>query len=379
VNIKFLIVSYAFHKANKSDFYSYAPYVREMNLWLKHVDKVRIVAPVLKEAIDPLEQAYIHKHIEFVEVPSINFTTPKKIFLSILSLPLVFFILFREMYWASHIHLRCPGNMGLLGAVAQIFFPGKAKTVKYANNWDWNSYQPVTYRIQQYLLSNTFLTRNTKVLVYGDWKEKSTNIYPFFTASYTNENKIPVELRTIENESQEIRLLFVGTLTANKRPFETIETLESLIAKGVRASLDLIGGGAQQSEIEEYVQSKGLQNIVRIHGKLSPDDVIDFFKSSHFLIFLSYSEGWPKVVAESMWWGCLPITTNVSCVSQMVGNMERGILIEPDPELVADKILVIIDNPVLYKNMCQAAMNWSREYTLERFEEEIVKLLKGEI
>lgn len=216
-------------------------------------------------------------------------------------------------------------------------------------------------------------------MVYGDWKEKSKNIYPFFTASYTNEKKVAVELRSVESESQEIKLLFVGTLTMNKRPLETIETLESLIAKGVRASLDMIGDGAQRAELEKYVQSKGLQNVVRFQGKQNQDDVIGFFRSAHFLVFLSQSEGWPKVVAEAMWWGCLPITTSVSCVSQMVGNMERGILIEPDPEIVADKIMDLIDNPVLYQKMCQSAMDWSREYTLERFENEIVKLLKGNV
>jgi glycosyltransferase involved in cell wall biosynthesis len=377
--MKFLIVSYAPHKVYNNGYYSYAPYVREMNLWLKHVDKVRVVAPVIHSPIDPLEQAYVHPHIQLVEVPSLNFMSAKSALKSFLHIPGILFILFREMYWASHIHLRCPGNMGLLGALVQMFYPAKPKTVKYANNWDRESSQALSYKIQQYLLTNTFLTRNTKVLVYGDWNEKSRNIHPFFTASYTNDKKLPVEIRDIANEAEEIRLLFVGTLTPNKRPFETIETLESLIAKGVRGSLDLIGDGFQREELEKYVAGKGLQNVVRFQGKQNPDDVIGFFRTAHFLVFLSHSEGWPKVVAESMWWGCLPLTTNVSCVGQMVGNKERGLLIEPDPEVVADQIMDLMEAPVLYHNMCQAAMDWSRKFTLERFEEEVVKLLKGKL
>jgi hypothetical protein len=47
-----------------------------------------------------------------------------------------------------------------------------------------NLKKPWSYQLQQWILSNTFLTRNMKVLVYGVWDGQSQNIYPF-TASYS--------------------------------------------------------------------------------------------------------------------------------------------------------------------------------------------------
>lgn len=371
-----MIVSAVIHKKVNGQYAGYTPYIREMNIWLKYVERVRVIAPVSSSTPDPLESFYNHPELQFIEVPALEFTGFKTALKSFLLLPLVLFRIFQGMVWASHIHLRCPANMGLLGAFVQMFFPFKPKTVKYANNWDWKSSQPLSYRVQQHILRNSFFSRKIKVLVYGDWKEKSPNIYPFFTASYTNEKNVPVPLRDIPSDNEELRLLFVGTLTANKRPLECIQTLENLNAKGVKVALDLIGDGAQTSELQKYVAARSLNGTVRFKGKQNPDDVIDFFQNSHFLVFLSQSEGWPKVVAESMWWGCLPVTTNVSCVSQMVGDMERGVLVDPDPETVADQIMALVDNPTRYKNMCRAAMDWSREYTLDRFEDEIVKLLR---
>lgn len=374
--MRFLVVSAAIHKNSDGKFGGYTPYVREMNLWLKHVDEVRVIAPLLDINMDPLESVYEHPNLQFIKVPALDFRTFRSALKSVMYLPIILFRLFQGMVWASHIHLRCPANLGLLGSLMQIFFPFKPKTVKYANNWDWNSSQPLSYRIQQHILRSRILTHKTKVLVYGNWNEKSKNIMPFFTASYTHENRTPVALRQVSSDMDEIRLLFVGTLTDNKRPFECIQTLENLKAKGINATLDLIGGGAQRDELKAYVNKQGISDIVRFHGKQNPDEVIEFFKTAHFLVFLSRSEGWPKVVAESMWWGCLPVTTNVSCVKQMVGNMERGILVNPDPETVSEQILDIIDKPAVYQRMCQAAMDWAREYTLERFESEIVKLLQ---
>jgi glycosyltransferase involved in cell wall biosynthesis len=374
--MRFLVVSPVIHKKNENCYGGYAPYVREMNIWFKYVDEVHIVAPLSKGKLDPLESLYIHPKLKFVKVPTLDFTSIKKALKSTFYLPIILFILFKEMIWASHIHLRCPSNMGLLGSLVQIFFPAKQKTVKYANNWDRNSSQSKTYRIQQKILINEFWAKNTKILVYGNWNEKSKNVIPFFTASYSESMRLPVEIRTVSKDS-EIRLLFVGTITPNKRPLVAVKTLETLRKQGFNIRLDVIGGGSQSDEIKEYITSEKLDDFVSVLGKKSPDEVIKYFKSSHFLVFLSMSEGWPKVVAESMWWGCLPVTTNVSCVKQMVDDGKRGVLVEPDPEIVADRISELIQNPELYTKMCKEAMEWARQYTFERFEEEIVKLIKN--
>jgi len=376
--MRFLIISPVIHKKSNNSFGGYAPYIREMNIWFKHVDEVRVIAPLSNEKMDPLESLYEHPKLNFIKIPELNFTSSGKALKSLFMCPIIFFRFFFGMIWADHIHLRCPSNMGLIGSITQIFFPRKQKTVKYANNWDPKSSQAKTYRIQQKILKSEFWTKKTKILVYGDWKEKSKNVLPFFTASYSESMRIPVDIRQISKES-EIRLLFVGTITPNKRPLVAVKTLEMLLEKGYKVTLNLIGGGSQTEEIKQYIDSKGLNNYVFILGKVNPTEVIEFFKTSLFLVFMSMSEGWPKVVAEAMWWGCLPITTNVSCVKQMTDDSNRGILIEPEPEIVTEAIETMINNPELYSKMCNNAMNWSRQYHFERFEQEIIKLLNSKL
>ncbi|MFT3739988.1 MAG: glycosyltransferase [Breznakibacter sp.] len=377
-NIRFLVVSYAWHKYDdQRNYYSYAPYVREMNLWLKHVDAVTIVAPLGHTKPDALDMAYRHPNLHFVKVPALNLQSFPAAMSTFVRLPLVVWVLFREMHRANHIHLRCPGNMGLVASFVQLFFPGKIKTVKYANNWDWNSTQPWTYRLQQRILRNEWLTHRTKVLVYGDWGEKSRHIVPFYTASYTNADKLPVSVRDI-SDKQPVRLVFVGTLTANKRPLVAVKTLKRLLDSGIDAQLTLIGGGNQEAMLRQAVEEMDVAHRVVFTGKISPGEVIGYFQKSHFLVFMSMSEGWPKVVAEAMWWGCVPVSTRVSCVHSMLGNGMRGVLVEPDAQLVAKAILDLITNDNAYRQMAMSGMEWAREYTLERFEEDVVKLLHDE-
>ena len=45
------------------------------------------------------------------------------------------------------------------------------------------------------------------------------------------------------------------------------------------------------------------------------------------MILPSKSEGWPKAIAEGMFFGCIPIATPVSCVPWMLADGSRGILV----------------------------------------------------
>lgn len=372
----FLIVSHALHKIDGNEIHSYSPYVREMNLWLKHVEKVTVVAPLEKGKPNALELAYEHPNIKLVPIPSIHFSSFKGFLLSSSFLPFIFWTIFREMWRSNHIHLRCPGNMGLIGCFVQMFYPWKKKTAKYAGNWDWKSRQPWSYRLQQLILRNRFLTHNMQVLVYGEWPDQTKNIKPFFTASYTEMDKLPVNLDLKAGQlAATIRLVFVGTLTPNKRPLFCLEVVKLLKSKGYRIKMEFCGDGPQREILETYVADNDLMDSVMFYGNLPSETVKQVLQKSHFLLFASQSEGWPKAVAEAMWWGCVPITTSVSCVPQMLGNGNRGTLVNLDVQEAASVVLQYLETPTLYFQHGLNGMNWSRQYTLERFDSEIIKLL----
>jgi len=370
--MKFLIISHVEHSQKDGKIYGYGPYVKEMNLWLKYVQEVRIVAPMRKGEPDPIDLSYEHEGIMFDKVPAFNLLSKVSKLKTAILLPYIFMKIVWAMFWADHIHLRCPGNMGLLGAVAQILFPWKIKTVKYAGNWDPNSKQPLSYRLQKKIISSTALSKNMKVLVYGKWPSQSGNIVEFFTATYHEHEKEEVQPRSLDGK---INLLFVGALSPGKRPMVAVEALHQLMQKGQKVHLDILGEGVERQALESYIDKNDLVDAITLHGNQNSDFVKEKFKSAHFMILMSKSEGWPKVVAEAMFWGCVPITTNVSCVNYMIGNGTRGTLVEPYGESVEKAISRYIGLPNVYYETSKEAMQWSRQYTLESFEKAIKGLL----
>ena len=368
----FAIITHVPHILEQNQYFAYAPYVREINVWAKYVDKLVIVAPISESKKTPIDINYEHKNVEFKIIKSFDVLSVKAIVKAIIRIPKISWQIFSAMQKADHIHLRCPGNIGLIGSMVQILFPNKTKTAKYAGNWDPKSKQPLTYRLQKWILSSSFLTRNMQVLVYGKWEGSSKNIKPFFTATYYEADKSPIIQRDFKGQ---ICFIFVGALVLGKRPLYAIRLVEMLYKKGYEVALELYGEGVERKNLEDYISKNNLDKIVSLKGNQTQETVKKAYELSHFAILPSESEGWPKAIAEGMFWGCVPVATKVSCVPFMLDYGERGVLIAMDLEKDVRQLETLLKDEILYKNRSQKASDWSRNYTLDVFEKEIKKLL----
>lgn len=379
--MRFLIISNAPIISINGKNAMYTPYLKEMILWSKYVDQIEFCCPVWKD-----DKKLLNKNIPddftkytITQLEEFNIKSIKSILKSFFSTVKNLFVLFNAIKRADHIHLRCPGNVGLLACIIQIFFPKKRKTAKYAGNWDPNSKQPWSYKLQKWILNNTFLTKNMQVLVYGEWEGMSKNIKPFFTATYSEEeaiyaNSLPDKYLPTQ-VVYPIRFMYVGTLSLGKRPLYALQLFQDILKQMPNCTLDVYGEGIMRTEVEVFITENRLQNKVILHGNQTKEIVEKAYQNNHFLILASQSEGWPKVVAEAMFWGCVPLSTNVSCVYQMMGYGTRGLLLQMNLIQDVQRILEIINDKNLYVNMSNEGKKWATQFTLNKFEHEIKKLL----
>ena len=102
-----------------------------------------------------------------------------------------------------------------------------------------------------------------------------------------------------------------------------------------------------------------------------------FLTSIGEAVKLSFVAKAPKVVAEAMFWGCVPIASPVSCVPFMMGNGSRGVILQEELNQDVDQIEAVISKQVVYQKMASEGQTWSRQFTTDKFEAEIKKLLRG--
>ena len=370
--MKLLIISDAPIIKKKHKCNAYAPYVKEIDIWIREATESLFICPTTYKKVlltEPLE----NQQVKIRSVKRLAFHTPLSIITSLLLLPYQTILLFKYMRTADHIHLRAPGNLVLLACIVQIFFPRKKKTAKYAGNWDPKASQPLAYRLQKRILSSTRLTKNMQVLVYGNWPEQTKNIKSFFTATYASTEKVYKPNKSFDGD---FKAVFAGTLGANKRPLETIKLVESINASGISIQLDMFGDGPLRKDLENYIYDNNLLDSIRLHGNKPSETVKRAYQDAHFTILLSQSEGWPKAVAEGMFWGAVPIVSRVSCLPWMLNDGERGVLINDVAAIDIIAISNIMKDSKLLKAMSIKAMDWSRHYTIDTFTTAIKELLK---
>lgn len=375
---KLVVISSAPLVFIKEEWFLYSPYEKEMQLWAKHSYSIQFCCPIWDETRNLLVTKVSFSTEKPIELKEFDIKSIKGIFKAISSSLFNIQQIYKTFKKADHIHLRCPGNVALLACFVQILFPNKTKTAKYAGNWDPNSRQPWSYRLQKWILSNTFLTKNMQVLVYGEWPNQTKNIKPFFTATYSEEEIKNSEFRVQNLEDTDIiKFLFVGTLVKGKQPLYALKLIHKLILKEYKVTIDFYGEGNQREILNNYIVSNNLQNNAVLKGNQTKEVVKKAYRTSHFLILPSKSEGWPKAVAEAMFWGSVPVATPVSCVPYMVDFGNRGVLLKENLEKDTTSILQLINNPSAYELKSAAAQKWSQQFTTDVFEKEIQKLLKA--
>ena len=368
--MKFGIFTHAEHFPDKGKLYAYGPYVKEINIWINNFEKVLVVAPENPNPDKKIELPYHHSNISFQNLPVIH--VDEDGFLSSLQKGIkVFWKCLKYMNSCDHLHIRCPGNIGLIALLASIFHPSKPKTIKYAGNWDQNSIQPLSYRFQKRLLNNKWLIRKKKVLIYGEWPVQPDHIISFFTASFSEFDKTKID----KSINDDLNFIFCGALVPGKNPLLAIKIIHKLLKEGHSVYLDMYGDGTEKEKLKTYILENGLSKRISIHGNQPQSLLVEAYKKSHFCILPSKSEGWPKAIAEGMFYGCVPIATKISCIPWMLDNGKRGIIIDENLTTATNRIKEVINSKKQYYHMSQKAMQWSRKYTLEKFEKAIAEVL----
>ncbi|MNT49030.1 UDP-D-galactose:(glucosyl)lipopolysaccharide-1,6-D-galactosyltransferase [compost metagenome] len=113
-----------------------------------------------------------------------------------------------------------------------------------------------------------------------------------------------------------------------------------------------------------------------LHGNQTKEVLKKAYQKSHFVILPSKSEGWPKTIAEGMFWGCVPLATNVSCVPYMIDYGKRGVLLKMNIKEDVDQLQVLLLDRIVFLEKSKLASDWSQHYTTEFFESKIKELLK---
>ena len=80
-----------------------------------------------------------------------------------------------------------------------------------------------------------------------------------------------------------IKLLMVGRLDKNKRIDLLIHAINDLKDRNIKISLDIVGHGPEDKDLQKLSHNLGVSSIVNFHGFVDDNDLFKIYSDSHIL------------------------------------------------------------------------------------------------
>lgn len=139
-----------------------------------------------------------------------------------------------------------------------------------------------------------------------------------------------------------------------------------------------IGAGSHYDELKKMVNNTNHDNVdVTLTGAMSHEEVMDYYKSHYFDVFvnLSTSEGVPVSIMEAMSFGIPIVATDVGSTSEeVVATSGELISSNPSEEEVTTAIIKIIKNKENYNPRVFWNEHYNAETNYNKFAEMLVNL-----
>ena len=146
-------------------------------------------------------------------------------------------------------------------------------------------------------------------------------------------------------------VMFVGRLTAIKRPDRLVEAFGMVLERIPEAVLAVAGEGELLEEGRRSVERLG--DSVRLLGWQS--DVGRLYAAADLVVISSDNEGMPMTLIEAAMAGVPGGTTDVGSASEVVVHGSTGLVVAPDARDLADAIIVLLVDDDRRSDMGRAA------------------------
>lgn len=172
-------------------------------------------------------------------------------------------------------------------------------------------------------------------------------------------------------------VLFVAKLERGQeyKGLETLLDAMKILKKEFPAiRLTVAGDGNLKSEYETYAAQNDLKSDVTFLGHLEGRELVKAYQEADVFALPTSNDSQPLVVLEAMAAGLPVVSTKIGGIPTMITDNEEGFLIEPhNPQILADKIGILLRDPQLRERFSKAAraravedFSWQRR--MERYD-----------
>ena len=249
-----------------------------------------------------------------------------------------------------------------------------SKIIHKPHVWHFREFGDLDYRVSpdfgkeifQRLVNNTnglvFISNSLKNY-YRDIKKNSAVIYNGVISN--DELKQNYLIWSNKRLKPILNFIIIGLIIPSKGQDQAVYAFKTVLQKYPNAILEIIGGG-QIEWIKKIVFDNNLEANVRILGEVS--NSFQYLLKSDVTLMCSKNEAMGRVTLESMATGNPVIGYNSAATTELITNGYNGLLYNGSVEDLANKMIYLIENPIIARQMGLNGINDVKEnYTIEKY------------
>ena len=188
------------------------------------------------------------------------------------------------------------------------------------------------------------------------------------------------ELTDLENKlgvKPDDRVVISASRLVSKNGLDLLIKAIRILNKDKQLSYRLIlaGKGSQKEELQETAEKLGISNKIVFAGAVNNHDLPIYLKISDVFVRPSRSEGLGSAFLEAMAAGVPIVGTRVGGIPDFLEDRKTGLFSTHEPEDIAFKIRIILENDKLREDVTNNAMSLVRKkYDWNNIAEEFRKL-----
>lgn len=225
--------------------------------------------------------------------------------------------------------------------------------------------------------------KNLKIILLAEPLYKDICKYADKRNVYFCPNGIPIKQnRPTRINHEGFNILFLSNMMETKGVWDLVEACRILKEKGKEFHCHFVGKWSDISEddFQQRIKKFDLINNVSAYGAKYGDEKIAFFQKADIFVFPTYyhNETFGLVLLEAMEYEIPCISTNEGGISTVIDDGKTGFVVErKSPRIIAEKIEVLMNHPVLCKEMGMAGRErLENKFTLEKFEGRLRDILQ---
>jgi len=367
--MKLAIISHTEHYQDlNGTIVGWGPTISELNHLAPHFETIYHIAFLHPATPPPSSLPYTANNIIFVPLKPSGGASIKDKIAIVTQMPACLKIIADTLKKVDVFQVRTPTGIGVYLIPYLTLFSKKKGWYKYAGNWKQEN-APLGYALQRWFLKK----QNRKVTINGAWPDQPEHCYTFenpcLTAAEREEGTTVIESKQYLAPHS---FCFVGRLEDAKGVQRILSAIEGLEDPSFIKEVHFIGDGPKLPDYKK--QAKRSTVPIYFHGFLKREAVFDIYKKSSFLLLPSTaSEGFPKVIAEGMNFGCIPIVSNVSSIGHYI-NKDNGYIVSPT---ISEKLKQVFKeiketSPVALKLKAKNGYDTAATFTFAHYNKRII-------